>query len=236
MFRQEYPNCNGMAKCLHPPFESRRWLPLVGPLLSLHSPIQLGLICILHNNHSGSGSGISWPYWCDIEESLTMKRGDVSRQFIAGLRSQQSGASASVPAEVPEEASGEVPAEVPAEASLHFAECLCNCAGNHHLTWCPMARSAVPAEASAEVPAAAEHQPNDFPFRPPPIPPWRILPLRGVPPNLPRMTGGPYTISYDTRTGQVSGVFSHATERYWNPTTRECWTMVDGQKVLQHFE
>jgi hypothetical protein len=82
---------------------------LVGPLLSLHSPIQLGLICILHNNHSGSG--ISWPYWCDIEESLTMTRGDVSRQFIAGLRSQRQEASASVPAEVPEEASGEVPAK-----------------------------------------------------------------------------------------------------------------------------
>ena len=135
-------------------------------------------------------------------------------------------------AEVPEEASGEVPAEVPAEASPHFAECLCNCAGNHHLTWCPMARSAVPAEASAEVPAPAELQPNFFPFVPPPIPPWRILPLRGVPPNLPRMTGGPYNIRYDTRTGQVSEIFSHATQRYINPTTGECWTMVDGQKVF----
>ena len=153
------------------------------------------------------------------------RRGDVSRQFLAGLRSQQQEASASVPAEVPEEASGEVPAEadpaeVPEEAS---------------------SRSEVPAEAG-EVQAEAVWYQKELERKIaigdlPPIPPWAggSLPnkdpsKRGIPAEH-GLTQGPYTAKINPE-GQAYEVFSHATERYWNPMTDECWTMVDGQKVI----
>ena len=153
------------------------------------------------------------------------RRGDVSRQFIAGLRSQQQEASASTPAEVPEEASGEVPAEadpaeVPEEAS---------------------SRSEVPAEAG-EVQAEAAWYKKELERKIaigdlPPIPPWPVGSLPNRDPSkrfIPAeygLTQGPYTAKNNPE-GQVYEVFSHATKRYWNPMTGECWTMVDGQKVI----